>query len=435
MLRIGPRGFFTAFFTLVSLGAIARTSAQLYINELYFDPPSSLDIRYEYVELRGTPGMSLANHFLLFIENEDNSGGTGTAGMIDNIFDLGAYSLGSNGFLTFLQKNHAYSTNPAATVLVNSGSGSGFGSGTGSSIGATDAPSGDEAILGQIENGGFTAMIIRNDSGPIPDVTMDLDIGNDGLDVPTGKAGWTILDAVGVHSDFDESDFGRLYAPVNFGLGQPLPGATPTPRIPDGAVYQEVGYEIEYIGRWGNSTGQTIADWHVSNLTENTGTGSTGAAPDFRQSGDPHAADDGDPATPPVQPALVETNQGVLYGTPLMTTIGGPNFITGDYTKDGIVDAADYTAWRDSVGSTGTSSAIPAADGNLDYAVTPLDYDVWKSRFNTPNGPSAAVSASAQVPESPASLLALAVVSILLVATRLQELQSRFAIITKRSAA
>ncbi len=175
-------------------------------------------------------------------------------------------------------------------MLVNSGSGSGFGSGAGSSIGATDAPSGDESILGQIENGGFTAMIIRNDSGPVPDITMDLDLGNDGLDVPTGKAGWTILDAVGVHSDFDESDFGRLYAPVNFGLGGPLPGATPTPRIPAGAVYQEVGYEIEYIGRWGNSTGQTIADWHVSNLTENTGTGSTGVAPDFRQSGDPHGS-------------------------------------------------------------------------------------------------------------------------------------------------
>jgi hypothetical protein len=406
MLRIGQRGYFAALLALTSLGTAASSPAQLYINELYFDPPSSLDIRYEYVELRGTPGMALTNHYLLFIENEDNSGGTGTAGMIDNIFNLGSYSLGSNGFLTFLQKNHAYSTNAAATVLVNSGSGSGFGSGAGSSIGATDAPSGDEAILGQIENGGFTAMIIRNDSGPVPDVTMDLDIGNNGLDVPTGKVGWTILDAVGVHSDFDESDFGRLYAPVNFGLGAPLPGATPTPRIPEGAVYQEVGYEIEYIGRWGNSTGQTIADWHVSNLTENTGTGSTGAAPDFRQSGDPHALDDGDPTTPPVQPALVETNQGVLYGVPLTTTIGAPNFITGDYTKDGVVNAADYTVWRDTQGATGTNSAIPAADGNLDYAVTPADYDVWKSKFNTPNGPGA-VAASTAVPEASTILLAL----------------------------
>ncbi len=91
MLWIGTAGKRAVLCALASLGAIASSPAQLYINEIYFDPPSSLDIRYEYIELRGTPGASLANHYLIFIENEDNSGGTGTAGMIDNIFNLGAH--------------------------------------------------------------------------------------------------------------------------------------------------------------------------------------------------------------------------------------------------------------------------------------------------------------------------------------------------------
>ena len=112
---------------------------------------------------------------------------------------------------------------------------------------------------------------------------------NDGLDHPHGQEGWEVLDAIGVFSEFFEADFGRLYAQVNFGAEDPLDPPV-TPRVEEGAEYLRVEHEVEYVGRWGNSTGQTLDDWHASNLTDNTGSGSygvTGApdgAPDWRQS-------------------------------------------------------------------------------------------------------------------------------------------------------
>jgi len=53
--------------------------------------------------------------------------------------------------------------------------------------------------------------------------------------------------------------------------------------------------------------------------------------------------------------------------------------IRGDFNRDGRVDAADYTVWRDTLGSEITSGT--GADGNVDGVVDTLDYDVWKSHF------------------------------------------------------
>jgi hypothetical protein len=52
--------------------------------------------------------------------------------------------------------------------------------------------------------------------------------------------------------------------------------------------------------------------------------------------------------------------------------------IAGDYNEDGSVDAADYTVWRDSFGTTGFGLA---ADGSGDGRVDQTDYALWKSRF------------------------------------------------------
>jgi hypothetical protein len=75
---------------------------------------------------------------------------------------------------------------------------------------------------------------------------------------------------------------------------------------------------------------------------------------------------------------------------------------SGDYDHDGIVDAADYTLWRSSLGQT-----VPlgtAADGNLNGTIDAGDYEVWKGHF----GQSAASAASAAaVPEPTGALLAL----------------------------
>ncbi len=54
-----------------------------------------------------------------------------------------------------------------------------------------------------------------------------------------------------------------------------------------------------------------------------------------------------------------------------------PNPLTGDYNFNGIVDAADYTVWRNTLGATNDLRA----DGDGDGTVDEDDYGVWKLHF------------------------------------------------------
>ncbi|QDU88895.1 hypothetical protein Pla175_22790 [Pirellulimonas nuda] len=64
---------------------------------------------------------------------------------------------------------------------------------------------------------------------------------------------------------------------------------------------------------------------------------------------------------------------------------GGPS---GDFNGDGSVNAADYTTWRDGLGTTFTQA----------------DYDVWKSNFGA--GPATGAVAASTVPEPATAVLA-----------------------------
>jgi hypothetical protein len=74
-----------------------------------------------------------------------------------------------------------------------------------------------------------------------------------------------------------------------------------------------------------------------------------------------------------------------------------------DYNANGVVDAADYTLWRDNLGKTGFM--LPG-DGDGDGLVTTLDDDYWRDRFGQ-TGASAVAAASA-VPEPVAGVIAVA---------------------------
>lgn len=50
----------------------------------------------------------------------------------------------------------------------------------------------------------------------------------------------------------------------------------------------------------------------------------------------------------------------------------------GDYNLNGVVDAADYTVWRDTLGSVGDGLA---ADGNGDGMIDNSDWLVWATKF------------------------------------------------------
>ncbi|QDV75397.1 DUF7453 family protein [Botrimarina mediterranea] len=63
--------------------------------------------------------------------------------------------------------------------------------------------------------------------------------------------------------------------------------------------------------------------------------------------------------------------------------------LAGDYNNDGVVNAADYTVWRDNVGAPAGTLANDAAGG----VVGPAQYDVWRDNYGM------MVPASAVVPE------------------------------------
>lgn len=91
-----------------------------------------------------------------------------------------------------------------------------------------------------------------------------------------------------------------------------------------------------------------------------------------------------------------------------------PNYSRGDYNNDGIVDAGDYTYWRDRVGQAVNRGT--GADGDLNGVVDDGDYAIWKANFgklvpNVPGGSGALFAMN--VPEPSTALLAIATFSLL----------------------
>ena len=78
--------------------------------------------------------------------------------------------------------------------------------------------------------------------------------------------------------------------------------------------------------------------------------------------------------------------------------------VDGDYNGDGVVDQADYTLWRNTLGSTTNL----AADGNGDNVVNVADYLYWKARFGDGFSALGASAGLVAVPEPATSLMAVA---------------------------
>jgi hypothetical protein len=90
---------------------------------------------------------------------------------------------------------------------------------------------------------------------------------------------------------------------------------------------------------------------------------------------------------------------GLRWDTSALLTQGVLEVVSGlaaDFNSDGVVDAADYTLWRNALGTTGVGLA---ADANGDLRVDGSDYLVWKGQFGASLDNLGALSAS--VPEPP----------------------------------
>ena len=64
---------------------------------------------------------------------------------------------------------------------------------------------------------------------------------------------------------------------------------------------------------------------------------------------------------------------GTIYIDDISAAIITAPVLPGDYNHNGIVDAADYVVWRDTLGQSGTGLA---ADGNGNHQIDSGDYDV-----------------------------------------------------------
>jgi hypothetical protein len=77
----------------------------------------------------------------------------------------------------------------------------------------------------------------------------------------------------------------------------------------------------------------------------------------------------------------------------------------GDYNSDGAVNAADYTVWRNTLGSTTDFRADGTGPGGLpDQVVDELDYAYWKQHYGENSSGATASGQSESIPE-PTTLL------------------------------
>ena len=101
--------------------------------------------------------------------------------------------------------------------------------------------------------------------------------------------------------------------------------------------------------------------------------------------------------------ASAATNKSALFsgsGILQVTTLGAALGVVGDYNGNNVVDAADYTTWRDNLGGLG-STLLNRDPINGAGVVSQADYDSWKANFGA-TFPGAGGGALSAVPE-PAS--------------------------------
>ncbi|MBN2506620.1 MAG: DUF3616 domain-containing protein [Verrucomicrobia bacterium] len=219
---------------LALAAASGSVRAQPVISEILMNPAGT-DVPHEYIEVRGTPNFTFPpGSYLVVLEGDTTS----TPGTIDDLFDLGGRVVGGNGFLVWLQKNHLYTPHPNASVYANTGTGDGWGDGLSSSIGHWGNA--------DVENGSKTFLLIQTTNPPL--LGMDLDADDNGHPDHPDYAGWQVWDSVGVMDADPDLAYGR----INFRLH---PAGIATGTVVD------VTFEIDYLGRFGHSTGASPADW------------------------------------------------------------------------------------------------------------------------------------------------------------------------------
>src|SRR5262249_28303516 len=93
-----------------------------------------------------------------------------------------------------------------------------------------------------------------------------------------------------------------------------------------------------------------------------------------------------------------------------------PTAAAGDYNGDTRIDAADYTIWRDTLGSTTDLRANGDNTGTSSGKIDIADYNIWKTNFGIQNGSGGLAPVGGSVPEP--STIVIAALAALLFAGR-----------------
>lgn len=209
----------------------------IYLNEVNFNPPGT-DAPNEYIELRGTPSSTIpAGTYFVAIEGDS----VGNQGDVQTLINLSGLSFGSNGFLVLLQNGNTYTTAAGATVVTSTTTG--FGGLPGAIFQADSAAT-------DIEDASVTFMLIQ--TGVAPGLADDIDANNDGTADGSTFAGWAVRDSIGI---LDGTNGSRGYGAINFSNAG---GGTSSGTVVSTA------FTGGYVGRIGDSTGSTAADWVAS---------------------------------------------------------------------------------------------------------------------------------------------------------------------------
>jgi len=112
----------------------------------------------------------------------------------------------------------------------------------------------------------------------------------------------------------------------------------------------------------------------------------------------------------PTPTPLYDYNQ-MMYRLDLSTVPPMFDRLIGDYNFDGVVDAADYTVWRSTLGSTADLRANGDNTGASFSVVDEADYAAWRSNFGTASG--SAANLGVAIPEPAPWIAAVAAGAIL----------------------
>jgi hypothetical protein len=153
-----------------------------------------------------------------------------------------------------------------------------------------------------------------------------------------------------------------------------------------------------------NTSTMTTISVPLSMFTRNMNSSAIGAAPvGFNNSGDGTLKNFGLYEFGGSVPGANQTGGGLLKLEMEYMEIRLPvQALVGDYNGNGVVDAADYTVWRDHLGST--TFTLPNRDPANTGAISAADYTSWKSNFGNHSGSGALGSGA--VPEPSTFVLA-----------------------------